>query len=160
MPMNAIVSALMFVSVLIPAKGWFAPDQPIDVAIKSGGPEVTLFLTDFVGKAIDHEGPTEAADGKAVDIRKMYPTLSQPGTYILYAVPRGKANKEFVGTPLVIGVRTDTRRGAPTGAMVVKVEPLCYLLMNTEKGPLKMAFYYDVAPNTVASFLSLAQGGY
>jgi cyclophilin family peptidyl-prolyl cis-trans isomerase len=40
--------------------------------------------------------------------------------------------------------------------MVVKVEPLCYATMTTEKGPLTIAFFYDVAPHTTANFIILA----
>jgi len=44
--------------------------------------------------------------------------------------------------------------------MVTKVEPLRYVMMTTKQGPIKMAFYYDVAPNTVNSFLTLSEQGY
>ena len=30
--MNPLVSMMMFVSVLVPQKGWYAPNQPIDIA--------------------------------------------------------------------------------------------------------------------------------
>jgi peptidyl-prolyl cis-trans isomerase B (cyclophilin B) len=38
--------------------------------------------------------------------------------------------------------------------------PLCYAVLSSDKGEIQMAFYYDVAPNTVANFLNLAQGGF
>ena len=44
--------------------------------------------------------------------------------------------------------------------MAVRVEPLCYVAMTTDKGPMTMAFYYDVAPITVENFLSLSAGGF
>ncbi|QOV92566.1 peptidylprolyl isomerase [Humisphaera borealis] len=44
--------------------------------------------------------------------------------------------------------------------MVTKVEPLKYLVMTTSKGPMTMAFYYDMAPNTVHNFVTLAAEGY
>jgi peptidyl-prolyl cis-trans isomerase B (cyclophilin B) len=43
---------------------------------------------------------------------------------------------------------------------VVRVEPLRYAVLHTAAGPMTAAFYYDVAPNTVHNFLSLAEGGY
>jgi peptidyl-prolyl cis-trans isomerase B (cyclophilin B) len=96
-----------------------------------------------------------------VDVRDIFPQLNTPGTYVLYIVKRGaKDAKSFEGTPLVIGVRENKKRGAPPGPMVVKVEPLRYAEMTTGKGKLTMIFYYDVAPNTVTSFLTLSQQGY
>ena len=50
-----------------------------------------------------------------------------------------------------IGVRQDNRRDAPPGPMVVSVAPLCYATVKTDKGEVSVAFYYDVAPTTVAS---------
>lgn len=157
--MNVVVAGLMLFSVLTPQKGWFAPDQPININVKAPAP-VTLFMTNFGGRSVESKSPVEITGEKTVDIKAMFPDISTPGTYILYAVPKDKPNKEFVGTPLVIGVREDKRQGAPPGMMVVKVEPLCYAVMTSDKGPMTMAFYYDVAPNTVASFLSLCATGY
>jgi cyclophilin family peptidyl-prolyl cis-trans isomerase len=157
--MNAVVSTLMLFSVLVPQKGWFAPDQPININVKAPG-EVNLFLTDFGGRALEAKEPVAVAGEKTVDIKKIFPEVMTPGTYILYAVPKEKPNREFIGTPLVIGVREDRRQGAPPGVMCVKVEPLCFAVMTTDKGPMMMAMYYDVAPNTVASFLSLCSSGY
>src|SRR5262249_40436165 len=70
------------------------------------------------------------------------------------------ARKDFVGTPLVVELREDKRAGAQAGTIVVRVEPLCYVAMTTEKGPLTMAFYYDVAPHSVANFVALASQGF
>jgi peptidyl-prolyl cis-trans isomerase B (cyclophilin B) len=157
--MNALVSTMLFVSVLFPQKGWFMPDQPINIHVKPPG-EVTLFLTDFAGKAIETKGSTVVKSEQTVDLKQLFPPITTTGTYLLYAVPKGKPNKEFVGTPLVIGVREDQRRGAPSGPVVYKVEPLCYVAMRTEKGPMTMAMYYDAAPNTVANFLALSEAGF
>ena len=44
--------------------------------------------------------------------------------------------------------------------MVVRVEPLRYAVLHTAAGPMTAAFYYDVAPNTVNHFISLAADGY
>ena len=35
-----------------------------------------------------------------------------------------------------------------------------YAVLHTTHGPVTMAFYYDVAPNTVSSVLTLAEQGY
>ena len=44
--------------------------------------------------------------------------------------------------------------------MVVKFEPLRYAIVSTDAGDMTMAFYYDVAPNTISNFLSLAGDGF
>ena len=158
--MNQLVSMMMFASVLLPQKGWYAPDQPIAIEVKAPG-EVNLFLTNFSGNAIEAKGSTLVGSEKSVDLKLLFPSITTPGTYLLYAVPKDKPNREFLGTPLVIEMREDKRQGAPPGAMVVHVTPLCYAIMTTDKGnPMTLAFYYDVAPNAVESFLSLSAGGF
>src|SRR5205085_8570237 len=72
----------------------------------------------------------------------------------------GHPFNDFVGTPLVIQVRTDKRRGAPPDPMVARVVPLCCAVIHTGRGDMSVAFYYDVAPNTVQNFLSLAHDGF
>jgi hypothetical protein len=66
-PMVAPAIALMF-SVLIPTKAWFAPDQPLDVSIKGAGGEVTLVLTDFLGKPKETP-PISAATRRSISRR-------------------------------------------------------------------------------------------
>lgn len=151
--------ALVLLSVLFPSKAWYAPGQPIDVEVRAEG-TVSLVLTDFAGKPFDPRGPIEVKEARTVDLRASYQTLDTPGTYVLYAVPEGQDLKEFVGTPLVISVRRDNRRDAPPTPMVVHVSPLCYAAMDTDKGEIDVAFYYDAAPHTTANFLSLAGGGF
>lgn len=158
--MNSLVSAMLFVSVLLPQKGYYAPDQPVNINIKPPNGEVTLFMTDFMGRALEAKGVVAVDGEKTVDIKALFPDMSTAGTYILYAVPKDKPNKEFIGTPLVVEVIDDKRQGAPTGSMVVRIVPLCYAVMTTDKGPMTLAFYYDVAPNTVNSFLHLSQSGF
>src|SRR5439155_12422642 len=160
--MNAAVNFMLLFSVLVPAKGWYAPNEPINVTIKppKGAGEMTLVLTDFTNRAIESKTTITTATEKAVDVRPLLPEGITGGTFILYAVPKDAARKDFAGTPLVISLREDKRQSAPPGPMVVKVEPLCYVALTTDKGPMTMAFYYDVAPNTVANFLSLAQSGF
>jgi cyclophilin family peptidyl-prolyl cis-trans isomerase len=157
--MNVAVSAMLLFSVLVPSKGWYAPNQPIEIHVKQPG-EVTLFVTDFGGRALEAKGDVAITGEKTVDLKALFPEIMTPGTYIAYAVPKDAPHKEFVGTPLVIQVREDKRQGAPPGPMVIKVVPLCFVSMTTEKGPLTMAMYYDVAPNTVTSFLSLCENGF
>src|SRR5580765_6953794 len=121
--MNAIVSGLMLFSVLVPQKGWFAPDQPININVKAPA-EINLYLTDFGGRAIESKEATAVSGEKTVDLKKLFPDITTAGTYILYAVPKDKPNREFIGTPIVIGVREDKRQGAPPGVLCYKVEPL------------------------------------
>lgn len=162
--MSVVVASIMaFASVLVPTKGWYAPNQPILVNVKAPG-ETTLLLTDFAGKSFEaHGGPVNAVvkGEQQVDVKKMFPILGTPGTYLLYALPQDSQSiRDFAGTPLVIDVRSDRRRGAPPGAMVVKVEPLVYATLTAEQGPLTIAFFYDVAPHTTANFINLASSGF
>lgn len=155
--MNTLVSTLFLFSVLFPTKLWYAPDEAVTVTVKSDVP-VKLVLVDFLGRVVDKKMDVEAGE-KQVDVRQLYPDTGS-GTYILYAVPQGKDLPNFVGTPLVIGIRGDKRVGAAVGPVVVKVEPLRYAEMETDAGTMKLAFFYDVAPNTVNNFLSLSEEGF
>src|SRR5581483_4759584 len=126
---HPLIGALMLWSVLLPQKGWFAPDQPDNVEIKAGK-DVTLVLTDFAGKAQEPKGSADVADGKTVDVKAIFPELAAPGTFVLYALPKGSGAPaaggpppDFLGTPVVFSVRQDTRAGAPGGPEVTKVEP-------------------------------------
>src|SRR5256714_6181199 len=162
--MQAMAPVLMMMfSVLVPSKVWFAPDQPLTFTIKSDK-NVKVALTDFAGKVIDPKANADVPENKPFDAKEIFPVLATPGTYILYAqdAKETKALDQggFLGTPVVISVRSDARRGAPEGPMVAKVEPLRYAVMSTDAGDLTMAFYYDVAPNTADNFLTLAEGGY
>ena len=157
--MQVMSGLAVFFSILIPTKVWFAPTQPLMINIKSDA-AVTLVLTDFQGKTIEPAGPIEAAPNKEVDIRPMYRQLGTAGTYVLFAVPKGKAFPEFVGTPLVIEVRSDKRPGMPDEPIVVKIEPLRYVVMSTEHGDMTWIFYYDVAPNTSAVIQTLCDQGF
>jgi peptidyl-prolyl cis-trans isomerase B (cyclophilin B) len=159
--MQSVAQTIIMFSVLIPSKLWYSPDQPIEIQVKDAGGEVTLVLLDFLGKVIDARAPVTVPGDQTLDLTQHWPQLDQnPGTYLVLAVPKGKATREFVGTPLVIQVRADRRRDAPPGPMVIKVDPLRYVVMSTDKGDVSMIFYYDLAPTTVGSFLRLAEGGY
>ena len=144
-------------SVLIPTKMWFGVNQPDTVRIDSKD-EVTLVLTDFSGKMLPAKGPADAAGGATKDLKTIFPELENIGTYVLYAVPKGKTIADFAGTPLVIEVRAE--KEGPQAPTVTAVKPLQYAVMQTAKGPVTMIFYYDVAPLTVDSFLKLASEGY
>jgi cyclophilin family peptidyl-prolyl cis-trans isomerase len=164
--MHAILSVLLLAtSALAPTKMWFAPDQPITINVKPGG-EAQLVLTNFKGKILDPKAPTDLAADKTVNLRDFYREMDTPGSYVLYVVKKGAAKDlsgaptDFIGTPLVVNIRQDTRRGGPGGVMVTRVEPLRYAVMNTAAGPITMAFYFDVAPNTASSFLRLSEEGF
>ena len=158
--MHAAIGAVLFLAASIaPTKGWFAPSQPLNISVKAEG-DASLVLTDFNGRVLENKAPTDVSGEATVNLRDMYIAVQTPGTYVLYLTKRGGTPDDFIGTPLVISVREDRRRGAPPGPMVVRVEPLRYAVMHTAHGPVTMAFYYDVAPNTVDTILSLAAEGY
>jgi cyclophilin family peptidyl-prolyl cis-trans isomerase len=164
MPGAAAASVMVLWSVLVPARQWVAPSQPIEVMAKSPAP-LTLLLADFSGSTIAPTASADVKDGQTVDLKGLYPSLSKPGTYLLFAVPTPKSADmisaaNFVGTPVVIEVREDKRIGAPAGAMVYRLEPLQYAVMSTDQGEMTLAFYYDAAPVTVDNFLHLAGQGF
>ena len=142
-------------SVLIPTKMWFGVNQPINIRIESKD-EITLVLNDFAGKS---SSSADVAGGTTKDIRAAFPQLNkQLGTYVLYAVPKGKTIADFEGTPLLIEVRGE--KEGPPAPTVTAVKPLQYAVMQTAKGPITLVFYYDVAPLTVDSFLRLSSQGF
>ena len=185
--MPSSIGAVLFLAAsVLPTKGWFAPSQPINVQVKSEGP-ATLVLTDFHGRTLDARKSTDVTADATVNLNDLFVALQTPNTYVLYlvkkqptpeelaaqgappeavararaaALARDRTPVEFLGSPLVVSVREDRRRGAPTGPMVTRVEPLRYAVMQTAHGPVTMGFYYDLAPNTVNSFLTLAEQGY
>jgi cyclophilin family peptidyl-prolyl cis-trans isomerase len=156
-------------SVLVPARMWVPNTQPIQITLKSSGP-VALVLTDFTGRnQIPTSQPTTSLKssasvnaGDTVDLRAFFPTLKIPGAYVLWAIPEGKKPNEFVGTPLVLTVRSDNRPGAanPTEVWVTRVEPLRYGVISTDLGTMTCAFFYDVAPDTTSVIQELAEQGF
>lgn len=159
-----MTTALIFLSVLFPAKGWFGPDQPWNITVRPPqGVAVKLILTEFSGSSLDPSPNIQREFDKegTVELKSLFPALSTAGTYLLYAIPKDKESSlEFVGTPLVVNVREDRRRGAPMGPMVVRIEPLVYGIISTDAGDMTIAFYYDVAPHTISNFLSLSRDGF
>lgn len=158
MAITELISTLFMFSVLMPSKLWYQPDQPITINVKADQ-AITLVLTDFLGREIKTEADTSVSGEKSVDLKTLFPG-AQTGTYILYAVPKDKSVADFIGTPLVVQMRQEKRANAPRGVLVVRVEPLRYMTMETSAGTMTMAFYYDVAPNTVSNFLRLGEEGY
>ncbi len=157
--MSEIIATTLFLfSILSPTKLWYQPDEPVTINVSAPAP-VKLVLVDFLGRAVDTQGDTSVAKDKQVDLKTLFPAARE-GTYILYAVPADKQLRDFVGTPLVMQIRSDKRVGSQPGPLVTRVEPLRYMVMETSDGPLTMAFYYDVAPNTAANFMRLAEEGY
>ncbi len=154
---------LMLWSVLVPERQWVPPDRPMIVSAKAAG-AVSLVLADFTGSTIAPTGSVSMQDGKSLDLKTVYPSLATPGTYLLFAVPtpqEGEAKPgKFIGTPLVIGVRQDHRVGAPSGALVTRIQPLQYAEATTAAGTMTIAFYYDAAPVTIDNFLKLAAEGF
>lgn len=157
--MNFIAVAATLFSILVPSRTWYPPSAPVMVAVHADAP-MTLMLTDFTGSTIDSAGSSEVAAGATANIGQLFPATAQPGTYLLYAVPHGKLVSDFVGTPLVIEVRRDSRTGAPLAPMVTRVQPLRYAVLHAEAGDMTVAFYYDVAPHSIENFLTLAADGY
>jgi len=159
--MHVLAALLAIVSAVVPTRNWYAPSQPLTVEVKSEG-DAKLVLTDFNGTAFEPKVPADAEvnGDKTVNLKGVYDEASRPGTYVLYTVPKGKTIDQFTGTPWVIEVRSEKRGGGPADAMVTRVRPLEYAVMTTDKGPLTMVFYFDVAPITAESFLHLSRTGY
>ncbi|HET6246949.1 MAG TPA: peptidylprolyl isomerase [Tepidisphaeraceae bacterium] len=152
--MHMASALLLLVSLLTPSRTWYPPAMPLTVNLKADG-DSRLILTDFSGKVIEPKAPTDFKGEKSVDLKESWPQLASAGTYVLYEVPKDKPLAQFEGTPLVIEIRSERQE-----VQVVKVMPLEYVVMTTDAGPLTMAFYYDVAPVTVDSFLNLCRTGY
>lgn len=150
--MQRLLGFLVAFSVLVPQKVWFSPSQPLTVMVGGSG-KALLTLTDFSGKTLES---ASANSGQNVDLKSLFTQTANPGTYVVW----DGTPSSFAGTPLVVEVRVNKEQGAPPGPMVVKIEPLSYAIMDTDSGKMTMAFYYDVAPNTVDNFLELAAGGY
>src|ERR1700741_1010537 len=129
--MNALVSTILLAlaSALTPTKGWYAPTHPLTIDVKPGG-EATLVLTDFSGKVLDPKAPADVAADKSVNLKDFFREVETPGTYVLYLVKKGAAKElagaptDFIGTPLVINVRQDTRQNGVPGLLVTRVLPL------------------------------------
>ncbi len=157
---DVVAAVMVMFSILVPTKTWYAPNQPMTVEIKSVA-EATLAMRDFYGKRIEPAGDVNIKQGQKVDLRVIFPQVSNAGAFVLIAVPKD-GSADFHGTPLVITTRADTRPNAPPGPIVSKIEPLCYAKMKTDAADklISIRFYYDVAPNTSASFLSLSAGGF
>lgn len=149
----------LFFSVLLPAKQWYAPAEPLTVTVDARSGTVQLILTDFQGGQIGTDVPSTVEPGQSIDLRVIFPNL-RVGTYVVYAVPPGKTTADFVGTPLLLSLRGDPRPGLGSTLAGTRIDPLSVARFTTTAGVMTAAFYYDFAPNTVANFTSLARGGY
>jgi cyclophilin family peptidyl-prolyl cis-trans isomerase len=133
------------------------------INVKNGG-DCTLVMTDFAGHLLlptGDAGSNESTNDQSVDLQKDYNSdLNRPGTYLVFAVPKGQSLPTFEGTPLVIEVAKDSAPDAPPFPLVIHIEPLRYAKLSTDQGDMTLAFYFDAAPHTVDNFLSLAQGGF
>lgn len=154
--MTPIVPILLFVSLLVPERGWYPADQPVLVRLRADTP-ARLVLADLAGRIIEPQEEVLLKPETEVDLKQLYPTMTRGG-YLLYEVPEGKAFPEFVGTPLVVSVRGDPRPIAPRTPLAYRLEPLRYVVIDTDLGAMTVALYYDVAPRTVDNFLDLAGG--
>src|SRR5688572_12306725 len=105
-PMTTTTTALVFFSVLFPAKGWFGADQPWSVVVRPPeGTTIRLVLTDFAGSSLEpaQNAKREFDKEAGVDLKQLFPALATAGSYILYAVPADAPGySKFVGTPLVV----------------------------------------------------------
>ena len=110
-------------SKITPVPTWFAPDQPLTINVRAEAGQV-LLMTDANGRALESKAPTDVSGEKTVNLNDLYVQTTIPGTYVLYLTKKDGAAADFTGTPLVVSIREDRRRGAPTGPMVIRVEPL------------------------------------
>ncbi len=156
--MNCLWTLLLLAASISNARMWNPPGGPVNVTVKPDGP-ASLVLTDFAGKVIDPAAPLEIAGEKTVDIKAVYPKISEGGTFVLYVVPKDKKISEFEGTPLVVEARSD-RQTPGAAPEVIKIQPLEFAEIQTAHGPMKAIFYYDSAPITVDNFLNLAREGF
>jgi len=163
--MNAVITMMsVLFSVLIPQRTWIGPSQPVTVQINSDK-DVTLALTDFAGKTVAAKNSADVSAGQSADLKTIFPAVATPGTYVLYAMPKGSTAsaagtpKDFLGTPIVVEVLA-AKFAQDGSAMVTHLVPLQYAVMTTDAGEMTMVFYYDSAPHTVQNFLELCSGGY
>ncbi len=143
---------------LTAVRGWVPAAQPMVVRV---GPGVThLALLDAAGRPLEDKDIAAGPDGM-VDIRPVFATqLNIAGTYAVAAAVRGAALGQFSGTPLIVSVRADTRRGAAPGPMVTRILPLTYARIETDLGEMMLAFYWDAAPNSAEFIARLASEGF
>src|SRR6476620_9411539 len=72
--MQVLPVMLTLYSVLIPAKTWYTPSQPLMLQLKGAG-EISLVLTDFTGQALDAKGPNDISGDRSIDLRTIYPQV-------------------------------------------------------------------------------------
>lgn len=154
--MTAFVPLLLLLAVLVPERGWYPADQPVMVRLASSAP-ARLVLADFAGRVIQPLEEKTWEPDSSIDLKALYANIL-PGGYVLYEVPADKQFPTFVGNPLVVNVRGDPRPVAPRTPLAWRIEPLRYVVIDTDLGAMTAGLYYDAAPRTVANFLELAGG--
>ena len=156
--MHLVGSFILLVGLLTPTKNWYAPSAAVNVSVKPEG-DSKLVLTDFKGTTIAPKQDSDVKTETTVDLAKLYPQITVGGAYVLYLQGKDKPLAQFQGTPLVIEARDD-KRDRQSGPVVINVQPLRYATIKTAHGDMTAIFYYDVAPHTADSFLTLASQGY
>jgi hypothetical protein len=107
----------------MPTKMWYAPDEKLLVRIELR-PQVLLVMSDFQGGGSGPMFRRVSSAGATVDVRETFQRCAWEHTCSTQS-PRAKfqpnePTQNFVGTPLVIGLRGDDRPGASSGAIVVQ----------------------------------------
>ncbi len=160
--MTALAHILSLFAVLVPARLWVPAGEAVTIKSQADSP-VTLVLTDFAGRRIDAKSADTLAAGSSTDLRQVFPDISQPGVFVLFAYPPGQnplaREARFLGTPVVVSVRA-SRMSEVRGPVVTRIEPLQYAVIHTSAGDMTAAFYYDSAANTVDQILTLMGEGF
>lgn len=157
--MSVVASILVLFAVLVPQKQWYAPTQPIEITNKSDQ-TVRLVAITFLGRPLEAKASADVAANQPADLKAVFPSIVEAGSYVVFAVPQGKQVTEFVGTPLLVQSRVSPKFAGPVGVSAIKVQPLVYATMRTSMGQMQAVFWFDVAPITADSFISLAEGGF
>jgi peptidyl-prolyl cis-trans isomerase B (cyclophilin B) len=158
--MHLLLLPLLFLaSILTPTRTWYPPAGPVTVNVTGQG-DTKLVLTDFTGAAIPPTASADVSGEKTVDLKTIFPKISAGGTFVLFTVPKDKTTADFTGNPLVIESVVNPMLPPGSGPDVIKIEPLQYAVIHNAHGNMTAIFYYDVARNTVDSFLRLASQGY
>jgi peptidyl-prolyl cis-trans isomerase B (cyclophilin B) len=137
---------------------FIAAGQNIEIDVDTTGP-VDIVMIDFIGRATSARTPRPVS-GRVNVLDFFREPLSVPGTYLLAAVSPGAEPSNMIGSPVVLEVREDRRRGAPSGPMLYRLDIMQYAVISTTSGEIKVCFYYDTAPNTVAAIQRLMSGGF
>ena len=161
--MNSIVSVMMLASVLVPGQGLVraerADQHPRQAAGRRGGAGPDRFHQPPARAATSRSSVSGGEDDRPQDDAPRRHAAA--GRTCSTPCPKDAARKDFVGTPLVISVQRRPPPGRDARADGrARSSRWPTSSMTTDKGPMTMAFYYDVAPNTAANFMTLAADGF